>query len=358
MLETCYHCKATSAPVQSRKVSISSINRLFNDVVCIDHFFLDQVCVFHVMDSVSRYSACHISDSTSIDVSILSFEASWMSQFWPPTDIQGDNSFNKTRFIQFLRELGTEFRPIPARIHSKNAIESKLGIIRSVFLWLKAANDTVQDHQLVYQAVRISNQLYGSDTLSAFEMDKGYTVPVTAGTAPNLVPDELISAQQALAAKRKMILILRLKAPSVPAIADGDIVQVYVKSGNEKRGKWLSTTSVIRFDPESVVVTVNGGQGNRISAAVEDVRLAVEDDEFADHVQEGIDRINQALEDLISCTENPTVNEDTGSTVDDTTTSDANDADKDDNECFYLSTDQDPTTSDHIEVYWPLDDTF
>lgn len=239
VIDKCYNCKATSAPVTSRKVSLSSLTRAFNTVVCIDHLFLDQLCVFHAMDTTSRYSACYIPNSTSLIDSMLAFEASWLSQFWPPTEVKGDNAFNKTNFIEFLKCLGIEFRPVPPRKHSKNVLESKHGIIRSVYLRLKATTDdqSNQNH-LVYQAVRISNVLYGSDTMSAFEMAKGYTVPIIPGTAPHPVPDEILSAQQNLSAKRKLTLILRSQTQSVPSVSSGDLVQVFIKNGKEKRGKW------------------------------------------------------------------------------------------------------------------------
>ncbi len=46
----CSSCRTTSTPPPNRRVSISSLNKSFNDIVCIDHLFLGSVTVFHVMD--------------------------------------------------------------------------------------------------------------------------------------------------------------------------------------------------------------------------------------------------------------------------------------------------------------------
>lgn len=42
---------ASAPPPPNRKVFIADINRNFNDVVYIDHIWLDDLCVFHAMDS-------------------------------------------------------------------------------------------------------------------------------------------------------------------------------------------------------------------------------------------------------------------------------------------------------------------
>ena len=40
-VEKCENCIAASPPPTNRPVSITGINRQFNDLVCIDHFYLD-----------------------------------------------------------------------------------------------------------------------------------------------------------------------------------------------------------------------------------------------------------------------------------------------------------------------------
>lgn len=74
-VETCHGCRATSLPKPSRKVSLTSLHHHFNDVVCIDHFHLDGLRIFHIMDAWSRYSAGHVVKDATIKSAIETFEA-------------------------------------------------------------------------------------------------------------------------------------------------------------------------------------------------------------------------------------------------------------------------------------------
>lgn len=56
MLEGCPACMALKKPSGARNVSLSSMSRELNEVVCIKHFFPDRLDVFHIMDSKTRYS--------------------------------------------------------------------------------------------------------------------------------------------------------------------------------------------------------------------------------------------------------------------------------------------------------------
>lgn len=41
-------CRAELKPIPSRKVSIASLSRKYNDAVCINHLFLDEIRVFQI----------------------------------------------------------------------------------------------------------------------------------------------------------------------------------------------------------------------------------------------------------------------------------------------------------------------
>lgn len=60
MTTECSHCKSTSSPPPNRRVSLSSLNREFNDTFCLVHFFLDSITMLNCMDVASRYSAATI----------------------------------------------------------------------------------------------------------------------------------------------------------------------------------------------------------------------------------------------------------------------------------------------------------
>lgn len=112
---------------------------------------------------------------------------------------------------------------------------------------------------------------------------------------PASVPDDLQHAHDTLIAKRRLTTILRCKNFTHHLPKVGDMVQVFVKLEKYKRGGWFSPRDVLSMDAESVVVTVPGAWKCTISAAIENVRPAVVEDDLSFLAQESID----ALDDLI-----------------------------------------------------------
>lgn len=115
LISECRSCVATSTPPPNRRVSLSSLIRAFNDAVCIDHFFLESVTVFLIMDVASRFSAGALVESTSMEPSIYAFELAWVAQFWPPSAVQADGSFQNDAFREFLNVYDIDLRPVPPR---------------------------------------------------------------------------------------------------------------------------------------------------------------------------------------------------------------------------------------------------
>jgi len=296
IMESCISCRTTALPKPSRKVSLSSMSRQFNDVVCVDHFFLDNLCIFHAMDAITRYSAGSCVPDTSMVHSILSFETLWISQFWIPSAILFDRAFKNTQFDDWMKNYGIDSNPIPPRRHNKNVLESKHRIIRDIFIRLKSANESnIQPEFLVQQSLRISNDLYGNDVVSAYELAKGFTRPILKGQGIMQIPVEIVDAQETLKAKRKLALIMRSKSTRDNVVKPGDEVEVYLRKGKEKRGKWLSGRPILSYDHESRTVSIPGSNGRTMSAAIEDVRPAVEKDSFAQKVRESIDILEENI---------------------------------------------------------------
>ena len=74
VLENCTACVTTAKPKGARKVSLSAMTRSFNEVVCVDHMFLDQYSVMHIMDAASRYSVGAVVEDTSMQKVVLVFD--------------------------------------------------------------------------------------------------------------------------------------------------------------------------------------------------------------------------------------------------------------------------------------------
>ena len=70
---SCSDCAKTYEPKKARKVSISSINRSLNDVLCIDQFHLTYLSICHIMDATTRYSARIFVPDTGMQAAIEAF---------------------------------------------------------------------------------------------------------------------------------------------------------------------------------------------------------------------------------------------------------------------------------------------
>lgn len=192
VVTSCTSCKASSTPPPNRRVSLSSLNRQINEVVCVDHFHLDSVTLLHAMDTATRYSAAFVVESTSLHEAVLGFESCWLSPFWPTTAVHVDSAFWKGSFLDMLKLYDIELRPVPPNRHQKNMLEARHGPIRSIFIRLCHANPTTSAKILAIRAVRVSNDLYGSDVVSAFEAAKGHTRPVLSTDSPVPLDPELL----------------------------------------------------------------------------------------------------------------------------------------------------------------------
>lgn len=77
----CRSCKASSTILLNRRVSLSSFDRKVNAVMCIDHFFLGTMIIFHIMEASSRFPAGIVIESTCYNSCIFDFELVWFAQF-------------------------------------------------------------------------------------------------------------------------------------------------------------------------------------------------------------------------------------------------------------------------------------
>ena len=85
----------------------------------------------------------------------------------------------------------------------------------------------------------------------------------------------------------------------------GDLVQVYIKLQNEKRGKWSDPKPISSYDMKSEIVTVPEKNGRKINGAVEDICFAISDNELAEKYQEATDSLEIALDQSIDSLPEP-----------------------------------------------------
>ena len=133
VIHSFHNCVQSSSPQPTRKVSLSSLDSAFNDTVYIDHMYLDDMKVFHVMDMHSRYLSCMITRSTNMSESIVAFQCFWLNAHWTTRVVRADPAFLTGEFSTFSEQNGFELSVIPTRRHNKNTLEPNHGIIRAIY---------------------------------------------------------------------------------------------------------------------------------------------------------------------------------------------------------------------------------
>ena len=293
IMNECTACRKSYIPPPSRKVSISSLSKELNEIICVDHFYLDELCLIHFMDIASRFSTVSIASDKSMITAITAFEQNWITHFWYPNIIRGDKAFMEGEFKKYMDSRDIKFDLVPPGRHSRNAIESKHRAIRSIYLRLKE-DKSLSIEACAVKAVSISNDLYGSSIMSSFELAKGYSKPI--GDHPVQISDDIVKAYEDIQARRKLARIIKSKGNVEKEFTVGDMIEIFVHGKNNKRGEWSNAKKIIKIDKEGRAVYVPGMNGKTVIAAFEDVRLAINGNDFSSIICDIIDEIDDELE--------------------------------------------------------------
>ena len=71
-------------------------------MVRVDHFYLGNIRICHLMDATARYSAGAVVPDTGMRAAIGALDSHCMSPFWAPESIQFDQAFASKEFTEFL----------------------------------------------------------------------------------------------------------------------------------------------------------------------------------------------------------------------------------------------------------------
>lgn len=164
LVPDCKSCHAFELLEPSRKVSISSLSNELNEVVCVDHFYLDELCVVHFMYMSTRFSTALMAEHRSINTAIRAFEETWITHLWYPSKIRGNIVFCEVEFKLYMDNRDIKFYLVPSGRHSRNAIESKHAVIINILIRLLQDGSTDKQNSAI-KAVAISNELYGSSVM-------------------------------------------------------------------------------------------------------------------------------------------------------------------------------------------------
>ena len=74
-VESCIHCAKTYELKRTRKVSLNSLNRSFNDRVCIDQFHLGGQRICHIMCASTRYYVGTVAPDVGIESAVNALDS-------------------------------------------------------------------------------------------------------------------------------------------------------------------------------------------------------------------------------------------------------------------------------------------
>lgn len=92
-------------------------------------------------------------------------------------------------------KIGSKMRLVPPRRPIKNSFEFKQRVLREIFLRIKSANLQSDDALTIQKIIGISNDVYGNDISSSYELEKGKIWPIFQSKLFN-IPNEIMEAQK------------------------------------------------------------------------------------------------------------------------------------------------------------------
>lgn len=211
--------------------------------------------------------------------------------------MQGNNLFAHGLFRNMLPDHGNAWRLTPPRRHFKIVLESKHQIIRSIFVCFSSSTEPALCKELTaIGAICISNDLYKSDVLSAYEMPKGFTQSIFS--SPTELATDPTETQLQLQSKRSLFIYYNPSQHTTFLWLPVTWLRSSSSLTRKNEVKWLSPCTVLSLGPSLWTITVSFGDGKTMKAATEDIRLAVIDDLLATLVRPANDVLHETLHDI------------------------------------------------------------
>lgn len=151
-------------------------------------------------------------------------------------------------------------------------------------------------YMAVTQALHISNNIYGTHELSAYELANAFSRPLTG--PPAALSSTLFHSHMKYQAKHKLTKILPSKLTTFPEVSFGDLFEVFIKKKTDERSSWTTMRVFYSIYRAAWRITVPYTSSHTICEALEDVRPAINDDSFAISVLEANCVLDGAMHDM------------------------------------------------------------
>ena len=275
----CDVCAKNGRPVPTKKVSLTHVNQAFNVELQIDFMFPtirgSKHTVIHITDAGTSYSETSICNSRTAHMMQEAIETIWIYRHGAPCAISADDEFNCVALQQFLRVHNIQFMPRPTRRYNKTGIvERKNATVKSILYKLNDELCQATPDTLLKRATFLSNMFSGNQTLSSFELVRGYR-PSVVGLPRNIVTQELLDAHKEQVATRKLQRLLNSRnynSHRPDLFNAGDRVWVFYRTSKQNEAvEWIAATVIAAYTHYLEVRRTARGRPMRV--AYEDVRF-------------------------------------------------------------------------------------
>ncbi len=133
--------------------------------------------LLHAVDSATGYSELTVIRDCRLDTMLPALDKMWCLRNGTPKKFKGDQEFDKSYLLEWMKNRGCTFVPVPSSRRNKTGVvERKNRVVKDSLE--KLENDHLHaklsvQHKMAL-ALFTSNILYDGKLLSSFEMVRGY----------------------------------------------------------------------------------------------------------------------------------------------------------------------------------------
>lgn len=174
--------------------------------------------MFHASDAYTLFPAGWYAPGSHIPLQPTPYKTLKLGTFWTAFAVPNVQTSDHHSFGDMRTAVGSQFCPLPSWWHSINVLEFQHVIISSAVLCVTHAKNKFISPLAAEKLIRISDDLYGSDFLSAFEITEALH-PIVHSDAVTALSGNFFEAWGILEAWFKLAIVLRSKSISLPTIA-------------------------------------------------------------------------------------------------------------------------------------------
>lgn len=175
----CPICASSGRPSDRRKVSITHVNRAFNEEIQTDftyvRIFDKRYEIINIIDTGTKYGERGIVPSRSAETMKAMFEQLWFYNHGVPKRFSADHEFCRPVLKKFLDSHNIILRSRPSRSsHKCGRIERNHGVFKSILKRIERSDTHATPTTIVARTSFLTNCMKGSKVMSAFQLVRGF----------------------------------------------------------------------------------------------------------------------------------------------------------------------------------------